>query len=171
VQLTVLNDGRKSLALDGGGAELNSLQNTRVENVDTGVDPVSDELDRLLDEAVNARGVALFVDDDTVLGRLIDLGDHNRALLTVGFVESGQGMEGVLANDIGIENEERGNVFSKDLLGKLQGTGRPERLSLDREGDLDFVLFLNWSRLATRTQVANWVQLTFFNTLIMTSGL
>jgi hypothetical protein len=45
-----------------------------VEEVDTGVDPVSDEFDGLLDESVNNGRVGLG-NDDTVVGRLGDFGD------------------------------------------------------------------------------------------------
>jgi hypothetical protein len=45
-----------------------------VEEVDTGIDSVSDEFDWLLDESINNCRVGL-CDDDTVVGRLGDFGD------------------------------------------------------------------------------------------------
>jgi hypothetical protein len=44
-----------------------------VEEVDTGVDPVSDEFDRFLDETINDCRVG-FGNYDTVVGRLGDFG-------------------------------------------------------------------------------------------------
>jgi hypothetical protein len=55
-------------------AHLDAVKDLGVEEVDTGVDPVSDEFDGLLDESVNNGRVGLG-DDDTVVGRLGDFGD------------------------------------------------------------------------------------------------
>jgi hypothetical protein len=55
---------------------LNPVQDARVEHVDTGIDPVADELDGLLDESVN-HGASGLGDNDTVcrgLGNFRDLG-------------------------------------------------------------------------------------------------
>lgn len=82
------------------------------------------------------------VDDDAVFGRLLDLGDDNGALVAVALVVLQQLGEGVLADDVGVEDEERGVVLEQDLLGQLQGTGRVEGLRLDGELDVDVVLFL-----------------------------
>lgn len=86
--------------LDGCGAELDALENTGVQDVDTGVDTVADELDGLLNETVDARGVVGLVDNDTVLGRLLDLCDNDGTLITVSLVEIGQLLEGVVADDV-----------------------------------------------------------------------
>lgn len=53
MQAAVFADGGESLLLNRGGAELDAVQDAGVENVDTGVDAVSNELDRFLDETVN----------------------------------------------------------------------------------------------------------------------
>jgi hypothetical protein len=142
VQTAVFADGREGLLLDRGGAELDALQYAGVQNVDTGVDAVSDELDGLLDKAIDSRGVARLVHDDTVLGRLLNLGNDNCALLAVLLVELGELLEGVFAGDIGVENEERRIVLAQDGLGELQGTSSAKGLGLDRELDLDVVLRL-----------------------------
>ncbi len=47
-----------------------------------------------------------------------------------------------VANDVRVENEERGVIFSKDLLGKLQGSGCAKGFGLDGKFDLDIVLLL-----------------------------
>jgi len=72
--------------ISGSVAHLDPVQHARVEHVDTGVDPVSDELDRLLDESVNNRAVRLG-HNDTVRRRLGHLGNHDRALVSVRDVE------------------------------------------------------------------------------------
>ena len=71
------------------------------------------------------------VNDDTVLGGLLDLGDDNGALVAVAFVELEQVLEGVVANDIRVEDEEWRVILEQDLLGELQGTSGVEGLGLD----------------------------------------
>jgi hypothetical protein len=56
-----------------GKAHLNTVQDLGVEEVDTGVNPVSDEFDGFLDESINDCRVG-FGDYDTVVGRLGDFG-------------------------------------------------------------------------------------------------
>lgn len=80
VQLLVGSDRGEDLLLDRGRAELNAVKNRRVEHVDTGVDAVSDELDGLLNEAVNNRRARLG-DDNTVGGRLSDLGNLRESVI------------------------------------------------------------------------------------------
>ncbi|KFY11986.1 hypothetical protein V492_04157 [Pseudogymnoascus sp. VKM F-4246] len=87
VELAVLAHRGEGLLLDGGGAELDALEDAGVEDVEAGVDAVADELDGLLDEAVDARVVVGLVHDDSVLGGLLDLGHDDGALIAVGFVE------------------------------------------------------------------------------------
>jgi hypothetical protein len=43
----------------------------------------------------------------------------------VGFVELGELLEGIFANDIGIENKKWRIIFSKNLLCKLERASRP----------------------------------------------
>ena len=142
VKLAVLDDRRESLLLDGGRAQLDAVQNRRVEDVDTSVDAVSDELDGLLDEAVDARRVVGLVDNDTVLARLLDLCDNDRTLLAVGLVESGQLFEGEFANDVGVEDEERRIVLAEGLGRQLERASGAQWLGLDGEFDVYAVLFL-----------------------------
>jgi hypothetical protein len=62
-------------------------------------------------------------------------------------VELQQLLKGVVADDIGVEDEEWRVVLQQDLLGKLQGTGGVEGFGLDGELDVDVVLLLvlkNW---------------------------
>jgi hypothetical protein len=142
VQQAILDNSRECLLLDGGGAELDALEDAGVEDVDTGVDAVADELDRLLDEAVNHGGVARLVHNDTIFGRLLDLGDNNSALAAVLLVELGELLEGVVAGDIGVEDEEGRVVLAQDALGQLERASGAEGFCLDREFDLDIVLLL-----------------------------
>lgn len=53
MKLVVGGHGGEGLLLDRGGLELNTVQNSRVEDVDTSVDLVANKLDGLLDEAVD----------------------------------------------------------------------------------------------------------------------
>jgi hypothetical protein len=53
VQASILADGGESLLLDGGRAKLDALEDAGVEDVDTGVDAVTNKLDGLLDETVD----------------------------------------------------------------------------------------------------------------------
>jgi hypothetical protein len=142
VKLAILDDRRESLLLDGSRAQLDAVQNRRVEDVDTRVDAVSDELDGLLDEAVDARVVIGLVDNDSVLARLLDLCDNNGALLAVSPVESGQLFEGEFANDVRVEDEERRVVLAECLFSQLERASGSQWLGLDRELDVYAVLFL-----------------------------
>src|SRR5690606_32342953 len=104
VELTISANGWEDLGLDGSWAELNTVEDGGVEDIDTSVDSVSNKLDWLLDESVNAAGMAWLVHDDTILAWLFNLCDDNGSLLSMGLVELGQGIEGVLADDIGVED-------------------------------------------------------------------
>ena len=142
VELALLTDGGEGLLFDGGRAKLNALENTGVQNVDTGVDAVANEFDGFLDEAVDAGGMVGLVDDDTVLGGLVDLGDDDGALFTVAFVEVGELLEGVVANNIRVEDEERRVILAQDLLRQLERASRAQRFGLDGELNVDSVLLL-----------------------------
>ena len=141
MQLVVGDKGGEGLLLDGGGAELDAVEDRGVEQVEAGVDAVADELDGLLDETVDARGVVGLVDDDAVLGGLLDLCDDNGALVAVGLVERSEVLEGEVADDVRVENEKGRVVLAQDLLGQLQGAGSAKGLGLDRESDVDTKLF------------------------------
>ena len=117
VQLAVLAHGGKRLLLDRGGPELDPAQDGRVEDVQARVDPVPDELDRLLDEAVDPGRVRGSVHDDAVLGRLLHLGHHDGSFVAVAPVEVGQLLERVVADDVRVEDEEGRVVFAEYLLG------------------------------------------------------
>jgi hypothetical protein len=86
--------------------------------------------------------VAGLVDNDTVLGRLLDLCDNNRTLIAVLLVELGELRKGVFAGDIGVEDKERRLVLSEDGLSELERTGGAKRLGLDGECNLDIVQLL-----------------------------
>lgn len=79
------------------------------------------------------------MNDDAVLGRFFDLGDDDGAFVTVGFVELGKLLEGVVADDIGVEDEEGGVVLAEGLFGEFEGTGGAEGLSFDGEFNVDVV--------------------------------
>lgn len=117
MQAAIADNGRESFLLDRGRAQLDTGEDRGVENVHAGVDAVADELDGLLDKAVDARRVVRSVDNDTVLGRLLDLSDDDGALIAVGLVEIGQLLEGVLADDVRVEHEEGRVVLAENLFG------------------------------------------------------
>lgn len=142
MELTFLANGRECLLFDRGGTQFDAVQHAGVEDIDTGVDTVADELDGLFDETVDARSMVGFVNDDAVFGRLINLRDDDSTFVTVVLVEIGQFFEGVIANNVGVQDEEGGVVLAQDTLRQLQGTGRAQRFGLDRELDADIVLFL-----------------------------
>jgi len=137
VQFTRLAHRRERLLLNRRRAQLDALKHGWVQDVQPSVDAVADELDGLFDEAVDAGFVAGLVDDDTVFGRFFDFGDDDGAFVAVGFVEGEQLLEGVVADDVGVEDEEGGVVFAEDLLGELEGAGGAEGFGLDGEGDFD----------------------------------
>lgn len=119
VKLAILDHGGENLLLDGGRAELDPVEDGGVENVHAGVDSVTDELNGLLDEAVDQRSMTGLVDNDTILGRLLNLGDHDGTFLTVALVKLGELLEGEIADDIRVEHEEGLVVLSESLLGQL----------------------------------------------------
>lgn len=80
-----------------------------------------------------------FVDDDTILGGFFDLGDDDCAFVAVGLMELGELLEGVIANDVGVEDEEGGVVLAKGLLGEFERTGGAEGLGFDGEFNVDIV--------------------------------
>ena len=131
MQLTIANDSGEGLLLDRGRAQLDALQHRRVQDVDTGIDAVADELDGLLDEAVDARLVAWLVHYDAVLGGLLDFGDDDGAFLPVLSVEVGELGEGIVADDVRVQHEEGGVVLAEDALGELEGTGGAQGLGFD----------------------------------------
>lgn len=141
MQLAILNDSRESLLFDRGRSVLlDAAQDGGVEDVETGVDSVANEFDRLLDETVNSRGVVGLVNDDTVFGGLLDLGHDNGTLVAMGIVEVGKSLEGVLAGNVRVQNEEGGVVLGQDLFGELQRASSAQGLALDGEDDVDVVL-------------------------------
>ena len=81
--------------------------------------------------------VHLVVHYNAVLAGLVHLGDHNGSLPVVVLVEPDQILEGEVADDVTVEDEEGLFVPAEDLLGKGQRAGSAQGLLLMREGDLD----------------------------------
>ena len=119
----VVGHGGERLFLDRRRAQFDALEHRCVEEVEAGIDTVADKLDGLLDKAVDARGVVGLVDNDTVFRGLLDLCDDNGALIAVAAVELEKLFEGVVADDVRVEDKEGGVVLLEDLLGELEGTG------------------------------------------------
>ena len=72
----------------------------------------------------------------------LDLGHNNGALVTVVLMEFSELLEGVVAGNVGVEDEEGRVVLAEDVLSELEGTGGAEGLGLDGECDADIVLLL-----------------------------
>lgn len=142
VELSISTHSWESLLLDGCWAELDAAENGWVENVYTGVNAVSDELDWLLDEAINARLVVWLVNNDTVFRWLLDLGDNDGSLVSMGLVECGEVGEWVVADNVGVEHEEWLVVLAENLLSELEWASGSEWLGLDGECDLNVILLL-----------------------------
>ena len=140
VQLLVAGHGREDLGLDRSRLDLDTVEDRRVEDVDAGVDAVANVLFRLLDKAVDG-ALARVGQDDAVLGRLVDLGDHDGALAAVRDVEVAELVEGVRAGDVRVEDKERRLVLAEDFASEGKRTSRAEGLGLDREGDGDLFRF------------------------------
>ena len=81
------------------------------------------------------------MNDDAIFGGFFDLGDDYSTLVTVGFVEVGELLERVVADNVGVENEEWGVIFGEGLFGKFEGTGRAEGLGFNGEFNVDVVFF------------------------------
>lgn len=80
--------------------------------------------------------------NNTVLGRLLDLGHNDSALLAVLLVECSELLERVFAGNIGVEDEEGRVVLAENALSELERAGGAQGLSLDGELNLDVVLLL-----------------------------
>lgn len=142
MELTIAGHGRECLLFDGSGSEFDSGEDGGVEDVDTGIDTVADEFDGLLDEAFDSGGVVGLVNNDTIFAGLLDLGDHDGTLVSVGVVEGRELRERVVADDIRVEDKEGLVILCKNLLGQFQGAGSSQGFLLDGKGDLDVVLLL-----------------------------
>tara|TARA_R110002033_G_scaffold169794_1_gene210985 strand:- start:214 stop:546 length:333 start_codon:yes stop_codon:yes gene_type:complete len=110
--LTICADGWEGFLLNRCRAQLDALQDAWVEDVDTGIDTVTYELDWLFDEAVNPRSVIGLVDNHTVFRGLLNLCNYNCSLIPVVLVEGSEIRKGVFANDIRVEDEEGGIILS-----------------------------------------------------------
>ena len=78
---------------------------------------------------------------DTVLGRFLDFGDDDGAFLTMRFMEVGQLGKGIVADDVGVQDEEGRGVFAESFGREFEGAGSTERLGFDGEFNADVVFF------------------------------
>lgn len=117
---------------------LNTFKYRRIENVDTSIDLVADEFLWLFHKAVDAGRVGM-IDNDTVFGRVVDLGNDNGTFVAMAQVEITELLKWIIANNVTVEHKERTIILGKDLACKCQWTSSAERLSLNRKGDLDIV--------------------------------
>ena len=71
------------------------------------------------------------MDHDTVFGGLLDFGDDDGAFFAVGLVEFGELVEGVVTDDVGVEDEEGGGVFAEGFFGEFERAGGAQRFGFD----------------------------------------
>ena len=138
MKTTALGELGERLLLNGSGAQLNSVDHRRVQNVDTGVDAVADESLRLLNETVNLRRLRL-VHNHTIFARVLDLRGNNSSLAAVSLVERSKILERVVADNVRVQHKEGAVILRKNLLSKLERTSSAQRLGLDAEADVDAV--------------------------------
>ena len=104
IDLIILSHLGEDLPLDRSWSVLNPVYYRNVEQVEACVDLVRDEnlwlLNKLFDFVILVR------DDNAIFGWILYFSHHNRALATVRFVELNQLVEWVVANDVGVEDEE-----------------------------------------------------------------
>lgn len=86
--------------------------------------------------------MAGLVNDNTELGRFIHLGHHDGTFVTMALVEFCEFFERIVADDIGIENEEWRIILAQDFLGQLQRPRSAQGFGFDGEFNVDVVLFL-----------------------------
>lgn len=144
VQLPFFGHLREDLLLDHAESLRDSIEYRQVEQIDTSVDLVADEVVGLLNEGVHSAG--LIRDDDSESAWVFDCCKNDRALSAVLLVELFELLKRVVADDVAIEHEEQPLIviLSQDLLSKLQGSGSAKRFFLLRVGNLDIVLLFEW---------------------------
>lgn len=86
MQFAIPRHRGKNLLFDRRRPQRDSLEDVGVEDVDSGIDTVGDEFNRLFDETFDGRGLA-FHDDNAVLAWFFDFGDDDGAFLAVFFVK------------------------------------------------------------------------------------
>lgn len=115
-----------------------------MEKIQTSVDFIAHKSLRLLNKLINL--AVVLGNNDSVLGGVLHLGNHDSALLSVCLVVLNQLMQRVFANNVGIEHHEEARlvVCSDVLLSEADGACSSHRLVFNRDSDLKFVLFLEF---------------------------
>ena len=134
VQLLVRSDRGEHLRLDGGLGEGDAVKDRLGEDINTSVDLVADKSLGLLDEALNL-AILLVVDNDAILGGVLDLGGQDGALAAVRVVEREELLQGEAAGNVGVEDEEGLVVLHKLVAGEREGAGGAEGLRLVGEDE------------------------------------
>lgn len=80
--------------------------------------------------------------DDTIFRWLFYSCNHNGSLIAVIVVELDQLLEWIVANNIGVQDEERGVVFSENLLSEFERASGAQGFGLDGELDANVVFLL-----------------------------
>jgi len=105
---------RENLSFNRGRAILNAVNHVQAEQIESSVDFVADKSRRLFNEALDL--TILLSNDNTVASRVLDLCHYNGALLAVALVEGDKLLEGILTDDIRVEDKEESRlvVFTQD---------------------------------------------------------
>ena len=98
MKLSLTSHDWENLSLDRRRSILDAINHVETEEVKTSVDFVAYEGLRLLDKALDL--TVLLSDDNTVARRVLDLGHHNSALLTVAPVVLNELLKWVFADHI-----------------------------------------------------------------------
>lgn len=172
IELTFIGHFREDFSLNGSRFRLynvyesvgkrlgylNATDNFLVEDVQSSIDFIADELLWFLDESLN---FSVWISDNyTVLRRFFDLSEHNSSFFSMGFVEIDELLEWEFADDVAVQNKKQAVIiiFLEDFLGELDRTSyymnsvifsgqksmlivtSSERLNLLRACNFDFVL-------------------------------
>ena len=132
---------REYFTLNRRGLQLNPVNHVHIQQIQTGINMVAHVCLRLLDELLD---LPVFLgDNDTILGGVLDSGSENSAALAVCLVELDELGKRVVANDVGVENEQqaRGVILQDVLLSQADWAGSAHRFILYRDRDLHFVLY------------------------------
>lgn len=142
VELALGSHNREYLLFDHTELSGNPVDHRGVENVHSGVDFVTHEVLRLLDELVDT--AVLFHEDNSETAWVFHRRQHNGSFLAMGFVEVDQLLERIVTDDVAVEHQDEARFvsFLDDLFSELERSGSADCFLLLGVSHLDFVLLL-----------------------------
>lgn len=143
IKLTFFCHFRVDFSLDHAEPFWHSIQDRSAQHIDACVDVVADKLFRFLDESFNL-ACCFIVDDNSEPGRVFNLGQEDAAFLSMAFVVLQQLFEGVVANNVTIEDEEQAIFVAllQLLFSKLDGSCSAKGFLLLGICEFDSIFFL-----------------------------